>query len=205
MSAIAAPTVTSKIVRIILVRDTREYEEGPDGKFRPIPGSGSEHECARCGAIHEVHAEVELLDGSRQVVGTGCAARESMGVATKIRTAEAKAKRLARLRAELASLRIKIASQAAIIVEVEALPLPEIEEGKKQLNSGKVVPVLCMGNAEVRLQHVRGPADLAERRETLVSHWRDRRLMERGYGSRAVRLLREGLKRVEMAITKLGE
>jgi len=46
-----------KIVRVLSVVDTRQYEELGD-KFRAIPGSGQESTCSRCGRTHEIHAEV---------------------------------------------------------------------------------------------------------------------------------------------------
>jgi len=60
------------IIKILSVVDTREYEEGPDDKWYPIPGSGREHQCYRCGRLHEIHAEVLLDDEKIVVVGTGC-------------------------------------------------------------------------------------------------------------------------------------
>ena len=86
-----------RIVRIIKVVDTREYEEGPGDRFYPIPGSGKEHECARCGRLHEVHALVQLETGDEAIVGTGCAARESLDMAPLFRKADGLAKRLRRL------------------------------------------------------------------------------------------------------------
>lgn len=48
-----------EIVRIVRVVDTREYTEEGD-RWVPVPGSGIENECARCGRLYEVHATVEL-------------------------------------------------------------------------------------------------------------------------------------------------
>ena len=61
--------IRSPIVKVLSVVDTRQYEEGSDGKFHPIPGSGSSRECDRCGREHEVHAQVELADRTTAVVG----------------------------------------------------------------------------------------------------------------------------------------
>ncbi len=40
------------------VVDTREWVEGADDKWHPIPGSGSGRSCDRCGRTHEIHATV---------------------------------------------------------------------------------------------------------------------------------------------------
>src|SRR5688572_32930996 len=68
-------TATRTVLRIISIIDTREYEEIADGRFAPVPGSGTENECSFCRRLHEVHATVELTDGSTVVIGTGCAGR----------------------------------------------------------------------------------------------------------------------------------
>lgn len=60
---------------ILEVRDTRRYDvdfSGPDERWYPIPGSGLEHQCDRCGRIHEVHAHVIDATGRSGIVGTGC-------------------------------------------------------------------------------------------------------------------------------------
>jgi len=95
-----------KILRIVRVHDTREYEEGPDGKWRPIPGSGVEHECARCGRLHEVHAEVETEGGGFSIVGTGCMGAVDLDVAARKLAGKASTRRkhecaLRRLRANI--------------------------------------------------------------------------------------------------------
>ena len=59
--------------KILDVVDTRTYEEGPDDRWHPVPGSGTVNQCDRCGKDHEVHVVVEDQDGKEQVVGTSCA------------------------------------------------------------------------------------------------------------------------------------
>ena len=98
-----------KILRILRVHDTREYEEGPDGKWRPIPGSGVEHECARCGRLHEVHAEVETEGGGFSIVGTGCMGAVDLDVAARKLAGKASTRRkhecaLRRLRADIEAI-----------------------------------------------------------------------------------------------------
>ena len=59
--------------KILDVVDTRTYEEGPDDRWHPVPGSGTVNQCDRCGKNHEVHVLVEDQDGREHVVGTNCA------------------------------------------------------------------------------------------------------------------------------------
>lgn len=170
----------SRIVRVIKIVDTRLYEEGPDGKWHPIPGSGSEHECARCGKAHEVHAEVQLSDGTHELVGTGCAARESMeaGEGERIQKAEAKAKRLARMRAELAGQTKWLAEYREATAAVYRLTPPAFEHGERPLPaSGKMMRTLRVGDVEVWC-----PYGLdQERQDAATSTWYHKRMVKRGF------------------------
>lgn len=115
-----------KIRRVIRVRDTRHYEEGPDDRWYPIPGSGVERDCDRCGRTHEVHAEVELSDGSQAVVGTGCMTAEHADVGRALKNATSSAKTLARLKAEHARLTEKKSRWEAAEAEVEGMAVPPV-------------------------------------------------------------------------------
>ncbi len=114
-----------KITRIISVVDTRSYEEHEDGKFHAIPGSGVVRQCDRCGREHEVHATVELEDGKTAIIGTGCMTAEDSESAEKLRSMDAAAKRLARLRAEKAAYERILADWQTIRAEVKSIPVPE--------------------------------------------------------------------------------
>lgn len=124
------------IVRVLEVEDTREYEEGPDGRFHPIPGSGNIRQCSRCRRDHEIHATVELSDGTTEIVGVGCARRENMDLDAAFRTGEARAKRIRMLTFKLAAERKSLAdlTRIAEALRVEtnkigrAIPEPVIEE-----------------------------------------------------------------------------
>lgn len=173
----AVVAAAPRIVRVIRVVDTRVWEEGPDDRSHPIAGSGKEHECSRCHRMHEIHAEVELSDGTEQIVGTGCAARESMNIAAQIRTAEAREKSVRRLRSQLAKNSHAIAAYQDAERQVAAMPRPPIVEGTAALSvgrdAGKQQPALYMGDECVWTHLVRSPRDLAERRETLARDWQD--------------------------------
>src|SRR4051794_13288432 len=99
-----------KIVRILNVVDTRQYEEGENDRFFPIPGSGQANDCFCCGRSHEVHATVLLEDNSQAVVGTGCASRSDTERAARYGSADSLAKRLASLNAEEARYDEKLAA-----------------------------------------------------------------------------------------------
>ena len=135
----AAPARTGpapRIVRVLEVEDTREYEEGPDGRFHPIPGSGNVRQCSRCGRDHEIHATVQLSDGATEIIGVGCARRENMDLDAAFRTGEARAKRVRMLTFKLAADRKALADLTRIADGLRAetnqigraLPEPVIEE-----------------------------------------------------------------------------
>ena len=66
-----------KIVKVVSVVDTREYEEQGD-TFVPIPGSGKANDCGRCGRTHEIHWTVEVEGGTQAVVGGSCAKTDGL-------------------------------------------------------------------------------------------------------------------------------
>jgi len=167
-----------KISKILSVVDTRQYEEGPDGRWLPIPGSGMEHECARCGRFHEVHATVSLEGGSEVVVGTGCMGRDDMEAKKRFQRADRAAKRLAALVAELAAEERAAAEWDAAKAEVLILALPPITKGEHVCTNGKTVSLLLMGDAEVWVHD--WCTDTKERESCLLGSWRDNRMAERG-------------------------
>lgn len=161
--------------------DTRQREEIND-KFVPIPGSGQENQCFRCGKFHEVHATVLLEDNREAIVGTGCAAKENTEFAKQIKSLESAAKRLAKLKAEKASFDKETAEWEAAWSEVMALPVPEIIEGtdtfKVGREAGQSFPVLICGDAEVRCWLSGGRT--AEREKCVVDSWRANRMSDKG-------------------------
>jgi len=91
------------IVRVIKVVDTRKWTSGPGGTF-PIPGTGTMNECRRCGARHEIHAHVELSDGTVAIMGDTCAAREASHLGAVVKDARSLTLSIARARAKLAAI-----------------------------------------------------------------------------------------------------
>lgn len=82
------------IVRILSVRDTRDFIEDGD-RWVAVPGSGLARACDRCGRDHEIHVDVELACGAVSTIGQGCARGDSMDRA--IRTAAGRARRRCRV------------------------------------------------------------------------------------------------------------
>lgn len=137
---------THTIRRILSVVDTREYEEQGD-RWVPIPGSGEVNECSRCGREHEVHATVELEDGSTVVVGTGCMKGESVPDREIERLSRA-AMRSKRAAAELRALEATVAAWEAAESAARATPFPPVTvRSDPYTNGGKTSPrlVFCMG------------------------------------------------------------
>jgi hypothetical protein len=195
-----------KIVKVLDVVDTRDYEEVADGVFKPVAGSGTESDCARCARIHLVHAHVLLSDGTSTVVGTGCMGKESMELGAVVRKATAAVKRLGKLRAELAAEEAKAAEYARVKAEVEALPLPEITHGTVTLQDGRTIPAVYMGDAKLWLPGNQ-PFDAQEDR-TLATSWRRKREQERGmrwehtHASHRAGVVREKIEKLERKIKR---
>lgn len=132
------------IVRLLSVADTREYLEEGD-RWVPIPNSGEKRECMRCGKSHEVHATVELSDGSTAIVGTGCAAKINADLAPALRSAESAAKKLAAVQAQWAAWEAieRRCEEAARVVD--RLPVPPL--ATEQLGERRYA--FRVGDAEV--------------------------------------------------------
>lgn len=204
----AAPS--EKIVEVIEVVDTREWVEGPDDRWYAIPGSGNPHECSRCRRTHEIHALVELESGARAIVGTGCAARESLEFAGAFRRGENRAKRVKELAARIAKQERLVAQDRAIRQEVSALTPPDREV--------VVLPQERFGgirDAEVRVGDGKCLAKLSElsglgldeRTRCALHFWRINRLRERGWTEAhelASGRLDELRKRLRLAQSKEG-
>lgn len=195
-----------RIVRLLKIVDTRQREER-DGMYSsfsvPIAGTGVENVCQRCGAGHEVHAYVELSDGSQAVVGTGCAKRDAMdagdaALAKLIAAADRRAKAVAKQRAEVARLERLVGERAASDRAIDRMRVPPVEtrpadnEGRRfELTCGdarvgaivSLVPRLDFENAyDVERRHREARAHLAEREESARRAWRERRHHDFGTG-----------------------
>lgn len=182
-----------RIVRVLRVKDTREYEEGPDGKFHPVPGSGEARDCDRCGREHRVHAEVELEDHSIAIVGTGCMTQSEMDVSKRVKAAERVAKRIRQTEAELAKARDDLERYQADLAEVETLERPYLRDHQPWDS----VPWLVMGDAKVSLQFVRTGRDREERERAVLQQWLDNRMAERGWIRTGAHTLKSEVSRLE--------
>jgi hypothetical protein len=131
--------------------------------------------------LHEVHAIVELDDGTGAVVGTGCMRGESMEVTRAMRSAERDAKK-ARREAFEAQAKLALAERyGAALAEVDALPVPsDVTVEIRHYKDGPVM-VFHMEDAAVWWQRATiCESDRQERLRCLVGVWKEKRLAERG-------------------------
>ena len=179
LGAVAAtkPTLPT-ITRIIDVRDTRDRIE-IDDRWVPVPGSGDLRPCDRCCREHEIHVDVELSDGRRANIGSGCAKGESMDVQSRLKSAVSAAKTRSKLRAELALAREEHTRAAAAQKEVDALRPPSVELVEEVSDPRGVRQVWSMGDANVWV--LPGGKFDGERRQALLNGWRSNRYRERGF------------------------
>jgi hypothetical protein len=166
-----------RITRITEIRDTRDFDYEVDAHgeevLKPIPGTGDPHNCDRCGRTHEVHATVELDDGSLAVVGSACANAGDDISPKAFRSGAALATRIAKLRREIKALDAKLAGWRAAEAKTDAMPVPELAAaeggGKTLLTCGDGDAAWCRS----------GVTD--ERRQCAIGSWRRKRLAELGF------------------------
>jgi hypothetical protein len=178
--------VEARIVAVLKVEDTREYEQGENDRWYPIPGSGRENECARCGRLHEVHAEVRLEDGTTTIVGTGCMGAESLEAS--VRRASGSAKTVARLTAELARARATLDGARAAQAEIATLASPAVTfttEMRATQSEGEIVMLRAACGGEVASRWLRfvqdTPALRGELAELAEHTWRVAQYQARGF------------------------
>ena len=189
-----------RIVRLLSVHDTRQYEEVRDGVWKPIPGSGTVAQCARCGRDHEVHATVEFSDGRSAIVGTGCAAQGSMepSVAT-FESADRAARRIAQLQAQLVSVRKEMDGWREQRARIDSVALPEVRHEPHP--SGAGLMVAKMEGGQVWYREAAG-GFTAERRECLIDSWKNSAMRSAGF-TRDLALLRSREASLETALTRV--
>lgn len=184
-----------KIMKVVSVVDTREYEEQGDS-FVPIPGSGNSHVCGRCTREHEIHWTVLLEGGEQAVVGGSCAKSGSLD-GKRVASAERYASREKGLAKELATYESRLSELERVIAEVAALPKPPFIMVEKTLSSGEKIPVLSMGDGGEVWCQLEGRTPERERLATWG--WESKRIGERTKVKENVYQLRELVK-----ITKKG-
>ncbi len=113
----------SAIIRVIAVRDSRQFEEIGE-RWVPIPGSGQSRQCDRCQRDHEIHVEVALSDNTTAVIGQGCARGDSMEAS--VRRAVTSEITRARITAELLIATTRLNAAILVQSEVYRLPLPPV-------------------------------------------------------------------------------
>jgi hypothetical protein len=162
-------TATLEIKRIVNVVDTRQWEEGPDDRFHPIPNSGTVNQCDRCGRDHEIHATVELTDGTTATVGTGCMKQSAFDKA--LRSSATQAKNVARLTIELELAEKYTADRKAATEWAMSLDAPPVERRQDARISGWWA--LHCGQAEL---YAPTRERCEERCEEVVIEWRRRQV-----------------------------
>lgn len=153
------------------VVDTREWVEGADDKWHPIPGSGSGRSCDRCGRTHEIHATVTDSTGATFTVGVGCSGADT-ATARRISTA---ATNDARARARAARAVVAAEQVDQIVADVELLQFDPAGCVRSEAESGKGFAWLHFGDAQVL---VHSWADIEERTRVLEGVWRGLRAAE---------------------------
>lgn len=194
-------TAIPTIARIIDVRDTRDRVEVGD-RLVPVPGSGDLRPCDRCCREHEIHVDVELSDGRRANIGSGCARGESMEVQSRLKSAVSAAKTRSRLRAELAVAQEQLGKAEKAWREVQALSPPPPRLVEEIAEPRGVRQVWGMGDYEGVWTLPGRPFD-AERRQTLENAWRRRRYEERGFGLASPRSDRQRVDDLEDRLAKI--
>lgn len=170
-----------RIIKILNVCDTRDWEEVAEDKWVAIPGSGDPHVCDRCGRMHEVHAEVLCDDNTKMVVGTGCAKGEMADPIFKaLKSSVSTLKTLKKLQAQLDSLKIKRHHREEVIKLVQDMPKPEITFKEEDYGYYEdKCPMAVMGDAYVWLKLTNGKLT-EERRTSLELSWEQNRERDLG-------------------------
>lgn len=181
-----------RIIKVLSVTDTRDYIEDGD-RWIPVSGTGNEHECARCGRIHEVHATVECEGGVTAVVGTGCMSSESIAVASKLRSMGERAKRIAALMAEEAVTASALEAQTKREGDIATIPAPPLVRGVKTMSDGTSFPTVSCGGVELWCR-------FGDRNSECVMSWR-----ESLRGRTPAYMLRERLAEIRKRLASLTE
>ena len=190
-----------KIVKVISVVDTREYEEQGDS-FVPIPGSGNPNICSRCGREHEIHWNVLLEDGQEAVVGGSCAKSYSLDFRI-IQGAERQASRRKRLAAELSTYEKRLQELERVIAEVGALQQPDFTIGEMTLKDGTKFPTISLGDSgEVWCQF---EGITLERKQLAFSSWVSKRISERTKVKENVHQLKAMIQTTKKSLDNVSE
>lgn len=186
-----------RIARVLQVEDTREWEERSDDRWYPIPGSGTENHCERCGRRHEVWVYVELSDGSKRILGSGCAGKLDPFGTSRFTRVESALERLRELYAKHRRLAGEADEYERVALEVAALEPPPCERTRQPRAYGTgEEDVLRCGDGYVRLD---GGWISRREEEAAIWDWRRKRHAER---TRIVNHPASRLEAVDRDITK---
>jgi hypothetical protein len=174
-------------MKIINVIDTREYIQGPDDKWFPVPGSGDLNICDRCGKGHEVHYHIEI-DGKGKFVGGGCAKMDGLISETQHKSLGSASVTLAKNLVQLKFLLEQKSKEEVFEKEVEKLPVPEIEKGEFEHHSSfDYVSTWKLGDVKVNVFKTEGESETAKYNtsqsakngfDNLMREWKEKRFYE---------------------------
>lgn len=191
-----------RIIKVLAIVDTREKiletnEKGYDIWVR-VPGTGIENECARCGKLHEIHVHVELENGEKAIVGLGCAKKESLDVAVRVKTLKSA---INRLNKQL-SLKSEYEKQIAKWNAVRETIIPNVPKVTIKSNTEYSEAYTC---GDITL--IYNKRDRSENILTLQECWIRKRMSEQGISSikPEKRHNEEKIKQLEELIKKLTE
>ena len=155
------------IDHVVSVTDTRVLDDSQDPPVR-IPGSGTQHECDRCGSNHEIHVTAQLTDGRLVNIGSSCATRDEMSIVRPVLNA---AKNIDRYQGELTRAQTRIDTVERETTRVAGLTPPPVVETTVLGGRG-----FAMG--DVRVKQLEDGPITGERLASLDRSWREARVAE---------------------------
>jgi len=124
----AKPKIGSQGFKILKVEDTRQYEEGDDDKWYPVPGSGHDHECDRCGKNHVIHYSVQCRATGKELnVGSECAGQTGIDDKSNHKTYQSAASTVKKLQSMLDDVKKKLAKVPELESKLNDIPFPDWE------------------------------------------------------------------------------
>jgi len=194
--------IGSKGFKILKVEDTRQYEEIND-RWKPIPGSGMEHDCHRCGKTHEVLYTVECLETKEIfVVGGSCAKAYGMSK-KKVASLSNNIKKIKKLEREIEKCKAEYEVNKKAYDAILELTPPE---PKHVDNTKHGSEIWVMGDAQVWCS----TGFTEERKKCLLDSWRHNCLVKQGFKPYnlhslpgTIRILEDRLEKIHNKIDEL--
>jgi len=172
-----------EIVAIESVVDTRDYEEGPDDKWVPIPGSGDKRCCDRCGRNHEIHWQVTVKDSGgkkeSRVMGGGCAQQMYAVIDTKeVKSLASASISIKKMETQLAAYKALLDDYKKIKNTVERQSVPDIEEHPPEFSNLIKTLKIKVGQDKYIQDGVSKSQKESDVRRDLVSRYHDSKVLD---------------------------